>query len=139
MKGGDDPDNRRDFPGGFPGDSQNAFTQAGRTPEQQDVFAYVQSLLRLRQSHVALRGGRHQHVGWGENYYAFVRETETEKLLIVFNNATSAQKVTLPANDTSLENARNLTPVFGTATAVLNGGTLEVNLPAKTMGIYLVR
>ena len=26
MPGGDDPDNRRDFPGGFPGDTRNAFT-----------------------------------------------------------------------------------------------------------------
>ena len=41
MPGGDDPDNRRDFPGGFPGDPRNAFTASGRTPEQQDVFAYV--------------------------------------------------------------------------------------------------
>ena len=45
MPGGDDPDNRRDFPGGFPGDPTNAFTSAGRTAEQQDVFAYLQSLL----------------------------------------------------------------------------------------------
>ena len=34
MAGGDDPDNRRDFPGGFPGDPHNAFT-ARRTAEQQ--------------------------------------------------------------------------------------------------------
>ncbi|MGD0790528.1 MAG: hypothetical protein ABR920_02050 [Terriglobales bacterium] len=38
---GDDPDNRRDFPGGFPGDPRNAFTASGRTAEQQDVFAHV--------------------------------------------------------------------------------------------------
>ena len=43
MPGGEDPDNRHDFPGGFPGDQNDAFTSAGRTPEQQDVFAHVQS------------------------------------------------------------------------------------------------
>ena len=37
MSGGDDPDNRRDFPGGFPGDPRIAFTPAGRTPEQKRV------------------------------------------------------------------------------------------------------
>ena len=31
MAGGGDPDNRRDFPGGFPGDARNAFTAHGRT------------------------------------------------------------------------------------------------------------
>jgi hypothetical protein len=139
MLGGDDPDNRRDFPGGFPGDPKNAFTQAGRTPEQQNVFDYVRSLLQLRQSHVALRQGRHHHVGWGENYYAFVRETETEKVLIVFNNAASEQEIRLPVRDTSLESARDLTPILGSANAILKDGTLEVALPAKTLGIYNVR
>ena len=43
MTGGDDPDNRHDFPGGFPGDQHNAFTQAGRTPEEQEIFAHVQT------------------------------------------------------------------------------------------------
>ena len=30
MPGGEDPDNRRDFPGGFPGDSRNAFVDMDR-------------------------------------------------------------------------------------------------------------
>ena len=79
MPGGDDPDNRRDFPGGFPGDPHNAFTASGRTAEQQDVFAYVQSLLALRKSHPALRTGKHWHIGWDDNYYAFLRESPEEK------------------------------------------------------------
>jgi glycosidase len=29
MTGGEDPDNRHDFPGGFPGDTHNAFTASG--------------------------------------------------------------------------------------------------------------
>ena len=29
LPGDDDPDNRRDFPGGFPGDPKNAFTSRG--------------------------------------------------------------------------------------------------------------
>src|SRR4029453_766960 len=28
LEGKDDPDNRRDFPGGFPGDTHNAFTES---------------------------------------------------------------------------------------------------------------
>ena len=64
MQGGEDPDNRRDFPGGFPGDPRNAFTAEGRTPEEQEIFSHVQALLRLRREHSALRGGRHWHVAW---------------------------------------------------------------------------
>src|ERR1700690_3319077 len=78
MPGGNDPDNRRDFPGGFPGDPGNAFTASGRTPEQQDVFAYVHSLLDLRKGHPALRVGKQWHIGWDETYYAFLRELPEE-------------------------------------------------------------
>ncbi len=44
MSGGGDPDNRRDFPGGWPGDEHDAFSRDGRTREQQAIFEYVQAL-----------------------------------------------------------------------------------------------
>ena len=64
MPGGGDPDNRRDFPGGFPGDARNAFEASGRTPDEQAVHAHVRALLRLRADTPALRRGatRNLHV-----------------------------------------------------------------------------
>src|SRR5262249_55232169 len=47
MRGGGAPDNRRDFPGGFPGDARNAFVASGRTPDEEAVFAHVRKLLSL--------------------------------------------------------------------------------------------
>jgi len=44
MPGGGDPDNRRDFPGGWIGDAYDGFTQAGRTRDQQEMFSYVASV-----------------------------------------------------------------------------------------------
>ena len=52
MLGGEDPDNRRDFPGGFPGDKENAFTAAGRTPARRRCMA---GLLVLEASAPRLR------------------------------------------------------------------------------------
>ncbi len=86
MLGGDDPDNRRDFPGGWPGDPQNAFTEEGRTPEQQKIFAGVQNLLQLRRRHSALRVGKLFDVFSDDELYAFVRQTDDERLLVIFNN-----------------------------------------------------
>ena len=61
MPGGDDHDDRRDFSGGFPATSRapvaNAFTAAGRTPEQQSMFTWVQQLATLRHDHPALACG----------------------------------------------------------------------------------
>jgi glycosidase len=139
MPGGNDPDNRRDFPGGFPGDLHNAFTAAGRTAEQQDVFAYVQALLALRQSHAALRTGKQWHIGWGDTYYAFLRELPEEKLLVVYNNASKAQTLDIPVENTPLETAQQLQTVFGNSSAELVGGKVQVSLPALTLCVFSVR
>ena len=56
MPGGGDPDNRRDFPGGFAGDARNAFTNEGRTVVQNDVFNHVRRLARDFHRHRLLAG-----------------------------------------------------------------------------------
>jgi len=138
MPGGEDPDNRRDFPGGFPGDPHNAFTAAGRTAEQQDVFAHLQSLLALRKSHPALRTGKQWHIGWDNTYYAFLRELPEEKLLVVYNNAPKTAALEIPVENTPLETAHQLQTVFGNSTAELVSGKVRVSLPAQTLGVFSV-
>ena len=139
MPGGGDPDNRRDFPGGFPGDPRNAFTASGRTPEQQDVFAYVQSLLALRKAHPALRTGKQWHIGWDESYYAFLRELPEEKLLVVYNNSSSSRELKIPLEDTPMAGAQQLKSVFGSTTAEITAGELRITIPSRTMAVFDVR
>jgi neopullulanase len=145
MTGGGDPDNRRDFPGGFPGDASNAFAASGRTAEQQDVFAYVQSLLALRKAHPALRTGKQWHIGWDDNYYAFLRESlkvqgqGDEKLLVVYNNAPKMLELNIAIDNTPLETAHQLQTVFGSVSAEIAAGTVRVSLPARTLAVFSVR
>jgi glycosidase len=139
MPGGDDPDNRRDFPGGFPGDPRDAFTASGRTAEQQDVFAHVQSLLALRKNHAALRTGKQWHIGWDDTYYAFLRALPEEKLLVVYNNAPKTVELNIPVENTPLETAQQLQTVFGNTSAELVTGKVRVSLPAQTMAVFSVR
>lgn len=139
LPGGADPDNRRDFPGGFPGDVRNAFTASGRTREQQNVFTYVQSLLALRQKHAALRTGKQWHIGWGDSYYAFLRELPQEKLLVVYNNASSKRELRIPLADTPLQDAGELQPLFGNVNAIILGGELSVTLAPQTIAVFEAR
>jgi neopullulanase len=143
MPGDGDPDNRRDFPGGFPGDPHNAFTASGRTAEQQDVFAYVQSLLALRKNHPALRTGKQVHIGWDDTYYAFLRESPQDqaedKLLVVYNNAQKTAALNIPVEGTPLETAHQLQTVFGSSAAELVNGKLRLSLPAQTLAVFSVR
>jgi glycosidase len=88
MPGGGDPDNRRDFPGGFPGDERNAFTKAGRTPDENEVFERVKRLAKLRADLPALRRGSLVHVYDEEQQTVFARVLPDQTTFIAFNNDT---------------------------------------------------
>src|SRR5207237_6245624 len=62
LPGGGDPDNRRDFPGGWPGDPRNAFEARGRTPEEEAIHAHVTKLIHLRTQIAPLSRGRELNV-----------------------------------------------------------------------------
>jgi glycosidase len=136
MAGGGDPDNRRDFPGGWSDDAKNAFTEAGRTREQQEVFAYVQSLLRLRREHPALRGGRLWHLFSDDSSYVFMRESEEERVLVVFNNSAQARDLSVPTNDTPAQGVARVTRLFGEASAEVTNKEIRVHTPGQSLSIF---
>jgi neopullulanase len=138
MPGGGDPDNRRDFPGGWAGDPKNAFTAEGRTAEQQELFTYVQTLLRLRRDHPALQSGKLWHLFSDETAYAFLRETEEERVLVVFNNSTVPRELKIPLHDTAAQGTAGFTPVFGKAKAEVSKGEARIAAPAESVSIFLV-
>ncbi|HEY3937565.1 MAG TPA: alpha-amylase family glycosyl hydrolase, partial [Bryobacteraceae bacterium] len=138
MPGGNDPDNRRDFPGGFPGDKQNAFTQSGRTPEQQEVFSHVQKLLRLRNEHPALRHGQLWHISWDQSSYAFARTTSKERLLVVFNSGAATKTLHLSFAGTPLQGARKLTPLLGEHNENIRGDDADLTLAPDELEIFSV-
>jgi glycosidase len=137
MPGGGDPDNRRDFPGGWREDAKSAFTEAGRTREQQEVFTWVQTLLRLRHEHPALGSGHLWHLFSDEATYIFARESEDERVLVVFNNS-KARGVDLTLRDTPLQGAASATRLFGEASVKLSGAEAHVDAPAQSLSIFVL-
>ena len=137
MAGGGDPDNRRDFPGGWIGDTNDAFTEAGRTHEQQEIFTYVRRLLQIRRSHAALRGGQLWHLASDESAYVFLREAEEERFVVAFNNAGKTRELEVPINGTPVQNADTLLPLLGGAKAELTRRVLRISMPAESLSIFL--
>jgi neopullulanase len=138
MPGAGDPDNRRDFPGGWREDTQNAFSEQGRTREQQELFAYVKELLRLRREHAALRDGHLWHLFSDEASYVFARESEEERLLVAFNNNSKPRAIDLTLRDTPLQGAARVTRLFGEAGVKLAGTELHIDEPAQSVSIFVL-
>jgi glycosidase len=138
MAGAGDPDNRRDFPGGWREDTHNAFTEEGRTREQQEIFSYVQTLLKLRHGHTALSSGRLWHLFSDDSSYVFLRESEEERVLIVFNNSAQARELRIQVGDTPAQPAAKLSRLFGDADAEVAGKELQVRAPGQSLSIFAV-
>jgi glycosidase len=136
MTGGGDPDNRRDFPGGWIGDAQNAFVESGRSAEQQEMFAHVHTLLRLRRDHVALQTGKLWHLFSDASVYVFMRDTEEEHLVVAFNNDASARTIRVAVNNMPIQRFPAATSLFGTGQADMSGGELRLTMPAKSISVF---
>jgi neopullulanase len=135
MPGGGDPDNRRDFPGGWKEDSANAFTAEGRSRDQQEIFSYAQNLLRLRREHDALRTGRLWHLFSDETSYAFLRESEEEILVVAFNNSSQQRSIETSLRDTPIQKVSAVKMLFGDAHSEVRNGALHITMPAQSLSI----
>jgi len=138
MPGGGDPDNRRDFPGGWSEDSRSAFMEDGRNSEQQATFAYVQALLRLRREHPALAGGRLWHLASDESGYTFLRESEEERVLVAFNNSMKAREFRISLNDTAAAGSQAMKILLGEGRAEITGKEIHINAPAESLSIFAI-
>jgi glycosidase len=136
MPGGSDPDNRRDFPGGWPDDPKNAFQKEGRTPQQEETFEYVHSLLQLRAEHPALRRGKLWSLASDDSTYIFLRESDQERLLVVFEPGNAPRELSLSIQDTPIQNSTRAIPLLGTGQAEFAGRSMKLRAPAQSISIF---
>jgi glycosidase len=142
MPGGSDPDNRRDFPGGWPGDARNAFDTSGRTKEEDDVFAHVKKLLKLRKDNDTFRRGRLMHLTVDDQLYAFVRSTDQQAIVVILNTGSQTKTVELHIPlELKGETRRVLKDELGSGIEAVwkNGKQLQAAIPKTGMLLYCLR
>ena len=80
---------RRDFPGGFPGDSKNAFTREGRTKAENAMFDWLSRLLHWRQGNeVITKGSQTQFIPY-KGIYVIARQYQGKTVLTILNGKRS--------------------------------------------------
>ena len=83
-----DGDIRRDFPGGWPGDTRNAFAASGRTDKENEAFNYLRTLLNYRKNNPVLHNGKMIHFIPRDNVYVYFRMNETKTVMVLLNLST---------------------------------------------------
>ncbi len=152
LQGGGDPDNRRDFPGGFPGDPANAFVSSGRTAEQAEIHDFTAALGQFRAHASALKWGAQQDLVVENETFAFVRISTAkpsavitdsackpsgggQSMLVAVNRSSSTNTIHVPTDGNVLQGCSKPTWLFGDKSEA-NGFNLV--LPPFGFAIYAV-
>jgi hypothetical protein len=134
MEGDDEPTTRGDFPGGFPGDKRNAFTEAGRTKEEQELFAYIRRLTELRRKLEPLRSGALINLYVSEQQYAYARGNA---VVVVFNNDDKAAEFEFDVSRLGLRNGAVLRDHLEKSRDVaVRDNKLHISLPKRSAAIF---
>ena len=79
---------RSDFPGGWQGDTINAFTGEGLSASQKDAQTFSKKLFNWRKNATAVHFGSLKHFIPQDGVYVYFRENEQQKIMVILNKNT---------------------------------------------------
>ncbi|MFT5765776.1 MAG: glycosidase [Saprospiraceae bacterium] len=119
---------RSDFPGGWEGDTINAFNNIGLTTQQMDAHAFFKKLLNWRKTATVVHHGKLMHYAPKDGVYVFFRYNENKKVMIVLNKNEQAYTLQLDRFSEILDGVSNAKEVISGKSFMMKN---SIELPAK--------
>jgi glycosidase len=120
---------RSDFPGGWIGDTVNAFIPSGRSIIQNETCNYLTKLLKWRKEKDVIHTGKLKHFVPEGGIYTFFRYDDAETVMVIMNNNDEIKTV-------STEHYAECMKGFSSGYDVINEQTISaldtIEVPAKT-------
>ncbi len=128
-----DGDIRRDFPGGWKGDTQNAFlsseTKGGRTNDQEAFHSFTKKVLNWRKNTPVIHSGKLLQFIPFDNVYVYFRYDEYKSVMVIINNNTKDQKINVARFKEGIKD-------FKTGTDIITDSNINItedfSIPSKT-------
>ncbi|HEX6731082.1 MAG TPA: alpha-amylase family glycosyl hydrolase [Pyrinomonadaceae bacterium] len=139
MEGEDDPDNRRDFPGGFPGDRRSAFLSIGRTSKEQQMWQWTRDWIKLRREHSSIRRGQLIDLFYDDDAYVYARQDASETVIVAINRSGSEKRITVPKGAITVPSGSRLVTLLGAQSEVTMTSELSFTVPSRTAIAYALR
>ncbi|PKL88451.1 MAG: alpha-amlyase [Ignavibacteriae bacterium HGW-Ignavibacteriae-2] len=99
---------RKPFPGGFPGDTRNAFMQRGRTDYENDIYNYIHQLLQIRKNSNAVTKGKLTHFPPKDDVYIYFKTYEDEIAVNIINASEKVKDIDLGGYNSFISGAKKL-------------------------------
>ncbi len=120
---------REDFPGGWPDDERNAMTASGRTEQENELYNYLQNLMKWRKDAGLMENAKLTHFIPEDGTYVYFRHNNTDCLMVILNN-TDEQRIL------STENYAECMKDFTSGKDIVSGANFKkldvIQVPAKT-------
>lgn len=84
---------RLGFPGGFPGDPVDKFSETGRTQEEREAFDFIRTLMRYRRETTALQTGKLMQFAPEDGVYTYFRYDSKKTVMVVLNTNKAEKSV----------------------------------------------
>ena len=127
-----DGDIRRDFPGGWQGDEQNAFLPTdqnkGRTKDQEAFHAFTKKVLNWRKNASSIHDGKLLQFIPFDNVYVYFRYNKEQTVMVIINNSTKDQNIDVNRFKEGIQ-------AFKTGTDIITDNNIDItenfNIQAK--------
>jgi len=128
-EGGEHGNIRADFPGGWQGDTVNAFTGQGLTDGQKDMQAYLAKIQNWRKNCTTIHNGKLMHFAPENGIYTYFRYTESQSVMVILNKNEAEKKLSTQRFAERLDG-------FSGGTEIITGTKItdisNITLPAKS-------
>lgn len=94
-KGKGDGDLRKDFPGGWQGDTRNCFVENGRTEQENEAFEFTRQLLNWRKGNQVIGKGSLKHYSIQNGVYVYQREFNGKSVVVIMNGTDDSKELDL--------------------------------------------
>ena len=127
-----DPGKRKDFPGGWAGDTTNLFTGQNLSDDQKDVLEYLSRLLNWRKVNKVVQEGKLTHYIPEDGIYVYFRTLGKESVMVLINKSKVIKQVETKRFEENLAG-------FEKGKDVIDGSVVNdlgnIAVPAKTVMI----
>lgn len=94
-KGKGDGDLRKDFPGGWQGDTRNCFVENGRMALENEAFEFTRQLLNWRKGNQVIGKGSLKHYSIQNGVYVYQREFNGKSVVVIMNGTDDSKELDL--------------------------------------------
>ncbi len=111
---------RQDFPGGWAGDTNNAFTEEGRTKAQNDIFHWTSRLLHWRKGNEVITKGSQTQFCTYNGIYVIARQYNGKNVMTIINGQKEAGELDVKRYAEIIGNAEKATDVTTGCNVAIN-------------------